>query len=265
MSDTLIYLYGLVPADAPVPPDTLRGVEGGAVRLVAAGGLAAAVSEVPDAGYAEDALNARLEDLAWVGERGLAHEGVLDWFAERGPVVPSSLFSLHADEDRLRERLEAGSERFLATLARLRGRREWGVKLWREDQGLAAHLEELSPPLRDLSRQVEEAPPGRAFLLSRKRDTLRTEELRRIAARVGHTVYAGLAERSAEAVSLPVPTPHDAPRVLALHAAFLVDDGALSDFQRRLGELAGEFQPYGFDFEFTGPWPPYHFAETDAA
>jgi hypothetical protein len=265
MTETLIYLYGLVPSDAPDPPAGLRGVEGGDVRLLRAGGVAAAVSEVPAAEYAEEALNARLEDLAWVGERGLAHEGVLDWYAERGPVVPSSLFSLHRDEARLRERLESGAERFLAALERLRGRREWGVKLWRDEAKLGERLEELSPALRDLSRQVEEAPPGRAFLLSRKRDTLRTEELRRIAARVGHTVYAGLAGRSADAVSLPLPTPPAAARVLALHAAFLVDDGALPDFQRRLGELAGEFQPYGFEFEFTGPWPPYHFAETDAA
>src|SRR5690606_33688413 len=97
----LVYLYGIVPAEAPDPPDDLVGLEGAPVAVLRTGSVAGVVSEVPEEVYSDDALNSRLDDLAWVGERGLAHERVLDWFAERGPVIPLSLFSLHADRDRV--------------------------------------------------------------------------------------------------------------------------------------------------------------------
>jgi hypothetical protein len=262
-AERLTYLYGIVPGDAPDPTDELRGVDDAAVRLVRTPTLAAAVSDLDAAHYVDEALEARLDDLAWVGERGVAHERVLDWFAERGPVIPLSLFSLHRDDQRVRERLQGEEERLAERLERLRGTREWGVKLWRRDAQLAEHLQELSPSLHALQAEMESAPPGRRFLLGKKRDALHAEELRRVAARVTHQVYAALREAAAEATttSLP-PSPSEAERVLALHAAFLVPDAGFPAFQQRLGELAVTFQPLGFEFEFTGPWPPYHFAES---
>jgi hypothetical protein len=264
--ETLVYLYGIVPADADAPPPELTGVEGAPVRLVRLARIAGVVSEVPAAVYADEALDARLEDLAWVGERGLAHERVLDWFADRGAVLPSALLSLHHGEERLRGRLEEDEPRLAAQVEGLRGRREWGLKLWRHDAALTEHLAALSPALQALAAEMEAAPPGRAFLLGKKRDTLRAEELKRLSVRVVHAVFDSLRERAERSANIPIPpAPGRGERALVLHAAFLVTEEGYAAFQKRLGELAGEFQPYGFEFEFTGPWPPYHFAQPDAA
>ena len=51
--------------------------------------------------------------------------------------------------------------------------------------------------------------------------------------------------------------------MLTRDSAWHVRDEGIEGFQRRLGELAGEFQPHGFEFEFTGPWPAYHFTDSD--
>jgi hypothetical protein len=264
--ETLVYLYGIVPADADAPPPELVGVEGAAVRLLRLAGIAGVVSDVPADSYADEALDSRLEDLAWVGERGLAHERVLDWFADRGAVLPSALLSLHRDDERLRARLEEDEARLASQVEALRGRREWGVKLWRHDALLAERLAGLSPALQALDAEMETAPPGRAFLLGKKRDTLRTEELKRLSVRVVHAVFDSLRERAERSTQVPLPpAPARGERALVLHAAFLVTEEGFAAFQRRLGELAGEFQPFGFEFEFTGPWPPYHFAQPDAA
>lgn len=263
---SLLYLYGIVPGDAPDPSGELTGLEGGAVRLLREGSLAAPVSEVPFEDYADEALNARLGDLEWVGERGLAHERVLDWFVERGAVVPLSLFSLHRDEARVRTRLSEEAERVLPLLERLGGRREWRVKLWRRDSTVAENLDELSPTLKSLAAEIEQSPPGRRYLLLKKRDAARTDELRRVSERVGQLVFTSLREVSDDGAIIPAP--RGAPetgRVLTLDSAWLVVEESLPRFQTRLGELAGEFQPNGFEFEFSGPWPPYHFTSDDAA
>ena len=262
----LSYLYGIVPADAPDPPADLTGIDGGAVRVVRGERVGALLSEVSEEAYADEAIDARLPDLAWVGERGLAHERVLDWYAERGPVIPLSLFSLHRDEARVRERFAGDAERYERALERLRGRREWGVKLWRDDERLSAQLAQLSAAIAALSGELESASPGRRFLLEKKRDAMRADEMKRVSARISHEVYAQLSARAERAVTVPIPanTPQSA-KTMVLYGAFLVPDDRYADFQRTLSELAGTFQPTGFDFEFTGPWPPYHFADPDAA
>jgi len=263
----VLYLYGVVPGDAPEPPAELTGLEGGAVRLVRGEGLAAVVSPVPAAEYADEALDGRLADLHWVGERGIAHERVLDWFLERGPVIPLSLFSLHRDEERVLARVAPEAERFASLLERLRGRREWGIKLWRRDEALMEHLDSLSPLLRALSGEIESAPPGKRFLLSKKREAARAEELRSLSRRVAHRVFSTLQGEADRATTLALPaSAPEGSRHLLLHAAFLVADGeAFEGFRRRVGELARELGGVGFEIEFTGPWPPYHFTDADAA
>jgi len=46
---------------------------------------------------------------------------------------------------------------------------------------------------------------------------------------------------------------------MVLNAAFLVSPVALEPFQRMLTELVERHGPHGLRFDFTGPWPPYHF------
>ena len=261
--EPLLYTYGIVRADTQRPDEELRGVEDTAVDLLIVGAVAAIVGRVPADIYSDDALNARLDDLAWVGERGMAHERVLDWFAERGPVVPLSLFSLHRDSDRLAARITEDAGAFATALDRLTGSREWGIKLWRHDATAREGIDQLSPSLQALGKEIENAPAGRRFLLERKREAMRAEEVRAISARIAHELFAALRRAAADGVTVPIPPAGGGERVLLLHAAFLVTDEAFPAFQAALSDEAGRIKGSGFELEFTGPWPPYHFSELD--
>lgn len=260
---TLLYTYGIVPVDAQRPEDDLRGLEDTPVDVLPVGAVAAVVGRVPATIYSDEALNARLDDLAWVGERGMAHERVLDWFAERGPVVPLSLFSLHRDADRLAARISEDATSFATTLDRLRGSREWGIKLWRHDATAREGIDQLSPSLQALGKEIEAAPAGRRFLLERKREAMRAEEVRAVSARIAHELFAALRRAAADGVTVPIPPASGGERALLLHAAFLVADEAFPAFQKALSVEAGRIAGSGFELEFTGPWPPYHFSDLD--
>lgn len=257
---TLYYLYGVAPADAAEPDPPLHGVEGAPVALLRAGGLAGIVSELPPALYAEGELDARMADLAWVGERGLAHERVLTAFSDAGPVVPLSPFSLHAGEARVRERLEQRRRDFAAALERLRGRREFLIRLWR-GPAAAERLAEASEAMRALEAELSAAAPGRRFLLEKKRAALRDESMRTGTAALSRATAQALAAVSADVATLPLrPPPADAPRTLVLDLACLVDDARYPELQREVTRRAEEAGRHGFELEFTGPWPAYHFA-----
>ena len=52
---------------------------------------------------------------------------------------------------------------------------------------------------------------------------------------------------------------------MVLNAAFLVAPDRLNAFQQTLTSLVERHGAHGFRFDFTGPWPPYHFAGANGA
>lgn len=197
-----------------------------------------------------------------MGERGVAHERVLNWFADHGPVIPLTPFSLHQDASRVLERLESMSGRFAEVLEQLAGCHEWAVRLWRTAR-VAERLDQFSPQIRLMAARIAMAAPGRQYLLEKKRAALHADELRRISTEVAHGSFEALRSCSTSAKRLPIAsaTPPTAERVLTLHGVFLVREAEFADFQQQLSEWVGRYQPAGFEWEFTGPWPPYHFVE----
>lgn len=263
--ETLRYLYGIVPAAAPPPPSALRGIDDAAVRLIDAGEIAAIVSDVPAASYDEAAIAAGLSEVRWAGARAAEHERVLTWFVDRTTVVPSTPFSLHASDERVRERLDEQRPRLNESLRRLAGHQELGVRIWRDEAALASRLLELSPTLAALDTERQQAAPGRRYLLGRRIDALRAEEAERVTADAVTAAYADLSAAAARAHVLPIP-PTDREgrsRTLVLDAVFLVAESSGDAFRRTVQRLLDQQRPSGLEWEFTGPWPAYHFVRDE--
>lgn len=259
MTDVL-YLYGFVPADAPVPPDTLRGIDGGAVERVPVGELGAIVSGVAGDDYTAARIEAGLEDLAWVAERGLAHERVVAWFVDAAEILPAPLFTLYSSRAALDSALSARAAELVAELRRLAGRREWDLKVsCRRDQ-LEQHAGEVSEEVRSLEREIAEAAPGRRFLLERKRAEVVKRELSAAAHRVAEQLLAQLRPLADEVA--PLAPPRDAAELPVLLAAALLLRREQEDAVRRVVAERGEsLGPLGFTVTVTGPWAPYRFVE----
>jgi hypothetical protein len=49
---------------------------------------------------------------------------------------------------------------------------------------------------------------------------------------------------------------------MVLNAAFFVSPDMFQQFQRTLTSIIDREAGRGLRFDFTGPWPPYHFAGT---
>lgn len=257
-SATWLYLYGLVPADAPPAPPTLRGVDDAPVERLALADVGALVSRVPAAAYAQEVLDAHLADPAWLGPRAQAHEGVLLWYLDRGPVLPLAPFSLHRDEAALEARLAPVAEALRAELDRLRDRAQWGVRLWLVDVDAAAQAAAAaSVELRALEAERAAAPPGRRYLLDKKADQLRREALRQWRLARAQELASALAPLADEMERRPLPG-GEAARTLLLDLALLVADAARDALQRALGAFAAAHAP-ALRIELTGPWPAYRF------
>jgi hypothetical protein len=205
------------------------------VELVAAHGLHAVVSRVPLSEFGDEPLRAHLEDLAWVERVARAHEAVLEAAMAEATIVPLRLCTICVTRERVIDLLGTRADELRATLERLRGRSEWGVKLF-----ASRHAEPAVP-----------AEDGASYLERKRQARFARDDAFAQAERV-HEMIAAIA---VGAVANP-PQHRDAhgrDADMVLNGAYLIDDA-------RRGELSDVIAGLEGELELTGPWPPYNFA-----
>jgi Gas vesicle synthesis protein GvpL/GvpF len=242
------YVYGVLPGGQH-PPGLADGPDGVAVQLVEADGLAAAVSELPADRYGEEEFRAHAEDPVWLQELAAAHHRVLASIAMHGDVVPLRMPTLCRSRQSVLELLDTRGDALRDALASVRGRVEWGVKLFAKP-----------PPAEE---PKIEAASGRDYLGQRMAQGRARDEER---LRRGDVVRACHTALSMVAVDATVNAPQDPAlsgrrEPMVLNAAYLVARELENAFLAVLdAHGTGPCREAGILTELTGPWPPYNFS-----
>jgi hypothetical protein len=257
----VLYVYGIVASDFAVP-NAPAGLDDAPVIVIREERLAALASELDADVYGPDSIETRSEDLDWVARQAVAHDAVLTWASDRGAVVPLALFSaMYSAPARVKEMLRSRAASLLTVLSKVAAGREYALRVYRIDSELKAALPSLNEEIAALSDAAKAASPGQRYLLERKLDERAKEEIRSTSARIAGEIRQQLADISVDSTVSSIPkVTRDAPGTMVLNAAFLIAPDRLHTFQERLTEIVNLRQPAGFRFDFTGPWPPYHFA-----
>ena len=120
----------------------------------------------------------------------------------------------------------------------------------------------MSPVLRELVERAAQAPPGQSYLMQKKIEALRVDEVRVALNRIVDEVEKALSEQADDAKRL---------RILKVEAteygelkakfAFLVKRSGFEEFRAAAERLAEEHLDAGVRLELTGPWPAYNFVD----
>lgn len=253
---TATYVFCLIrsrkkPGAARVP-DALPGMS--KPRIVEVGeGLYLAVSDAPLDRYDQKSIERGLQDLDWVSVCAMAHEQVVEYFAKAETIIPLKLFTLFLDEARAIAFVEASRPKLEATLDRIEGCMEFGIRIG-FDEAKAA----------DQARAGlgSSRPSGGAdFLKAKKqlRDTVRelsTREHPRV-----DQAHEQLSAAVKESRRRPVTVANSSGKRLLLDGAYLVHHKAALTFQAEVQALRSRLQPEGYEVTLTGPWPPYNFIQ----
>jgi hypothetical protein len=257
-TDAATYLYCAVQsardplrASKTRPPRGLPGA-GPARALSAGAGVWLIVARAPLDRYAGDVIDARLADLDWVSRCAVAHDAVVEHFAQRHPVIPMKLFTLFGSDERAVTHV-ARTRRTLARLfARVAGREEWGVRL------LLDEARALAPDATPVT-----AASGTEFLARKKAAKDARQQVVADALAEGDRLFdalTGLADESRRRTpAVEGPTSR-----MVLDAAFLVPRRAARRFRAAASDAARALAARGFALSVTGPWPPYHFVADEA-
>jgi hypothetical protein len=238
--------------------DAITGIDARPVRWVVGNGMAAAVSDVPGEDFEEEPLNARVQDLGWLGPRAVAHQEVNSRLFEASDAsLPLSFGTVFRDDERVRQLLADQSAQLTAHLEKVRGCAEWVVALHLRREPRLEDLLAASPLLRSLRAQLAASSPARAHLLRRQMVTLTRDESRRIQAQAVRGVLDAL-DRVAQDV-YKEPLPSDKVERPLLRASVLVRRDAEARFMDEMDRLRNRWTEPTYRLLLTGPWPAYRF------
>lgn len=253
MSDTVSYVYAVGRGVDAAVVSGLTGVAGGGVRLVAAEGLTAVVSDVDREEFEARGLEEKLDDLEWLAVTARAHHHVVDAVGHANLLAPLALATVYYSDDRVRAILAGGHVAFGRLLDRLAGRAEWGVK---------AYVRRDAPNPGSGTAGAEGKRSGAEYLRARRRALREDDQTVEVAQRHAEEVHSTLADLAVES---RLHRPQDAaltgrPELMVLNGAYLVDAAAGDDLTAAVA-AAGEHPE--LQVELTGPWVPYSFTRMD--
>ncbi len=236
-----------------------------AFGAVAHSRLVALVEPVSSEEFSPETLEQRLQSVEWVARLARKHEAVLEAAMEHGPVIPARLCTLFSDVDAVKRSLAENEERFLSALARLAGRREWGLKIFCDTGRLQATAARADRQVEAFDAALATAAPGRAYVLTRQRDARAAQIAAARIDEMAGEILGTLESRTVESrLRPPLPTRATGRcEPMVLNLAALVCAPKEGAFQAAIDELASRFGPEGLEFEVTGPWPPYSFSDSD--
>lgn len=242
---TAWYVFGVAASDPG-----LSRLDG--VQLVRRGELTAMVREVPLDEFDEAVLPERLNDRAWLERNARTHEDVLQAAAALTAVVPLRFGTIYRSCEQVERMLAARADELAATLTRVRGHVELGVKVWAEPSVLERTLAARSGPAA--------AGTGAAYLQGRLREQELSRELAARCAELAEEAHERLSAVAVEAVANR-PQPRELtgrPERMLLNGAYLVPAGD-ERFRTEVERLSKEHGELGIEYELTGPWPPHNF------
>jgi hypothetical protein len=247
-----VYVYGVVPAIAELP-EGLRGIDPiSRPRLLRHGDLAAVVSKVSLSEFEEERLREHLSDMAWVEATARAHELVLEMVGEVTTLIPMRMCSVYRTEGGVSEMLARESTPLSEALDHLKGKTEWGLKVFAEPQ---------PPPGTGTAEAGEQAESGTDYMRQRRseRDARFTvdERLNEACTAIHDELSAVAVDSLTAPLQRPEVSGHDGQ--MLLNGVYLVQSAEQPEFLNLVETLRAEYESLGLYLEPTGPWPAYNF------
>lgn len=258
------YVYAVVACDGDQPLGGLptEGIDPAfPVYFMAYRSIQAVVSKVSLQEFGQEVLETNLNDMAWLETKVRTHQDVAETVSADRALVPLRFCTVYLTESRVQEALVERYDDFANALARLKGKQEWGVKVYCDGNSLMQRVRDVSDRVKELEAEMAQKPSGVAYFMKRKMEEVIAEEIERISDEYAQSGHDRLSHHAQESDIHPLQGKEltDRKEAMVLNGAYLVDEDDLAAFRAELRNLGVEHGDLGFTYELTGPWPPYSF------
>jgi polyhydroxyalkanoate synthesis regulator phasin len=242
------YVYGVRAADTK-RLGSAKGIGDADLHEVAHDGLAALVSEMPD----DRELRFGRDELA-------AHARVLEQAIELVTILPMRFGVVMENADDVRTRLlEAHHDELIAQLREFDGKVELRVRAIYDETQLMREIVRADERIQRLRERVRTLPDDATYFDRIQLGELIVEAIDHKRSVDAEDVLKPLAPLANE-IRVGEPT-HER---MVVSASFLVDRARMADFDQAVDKV-GQAQAQRMRLKYTGPLPPYSFAELTGA
>lgn len=261
MAKDLIYVYCLSQREPNFKDLNLNG----SIYSILYKDLYAVISRVSADEFNEENLKKNLSNMDWLEQKVRAHMKVISQIMNFSTVIPFKFGTVFEKEDNLKKMLEGEVQFFKDKMAELDGKEEWAVKLYCNFETLNKKMNEISDEIKQLDQEIFSSSKGKAFLLKKKRNELIKKEADKKICEYGQHCFDNL-KGCAEGAVLNKLLPREVTEKeneMILNSVYLVIKKKVEDFLGLVEELKNKYSEIGFEFDCTGPWPPYNFTGED--
>ena len=260
-----IYVFGLVHGAKTAPFEGERDAVADATlappRLLHCGDLTTIVSDLTLP--CDTTLDAVMQDRRQAEALVVYHHSVLRALVDADTVLPFRFGTLFHDDKAVARALKRSRGALHEAMRRVEDAVEWGVNVFVARDRLGRRIAAESLAIAELKTEMTRAGQGTAFILKRRLQRVADEESEQAIVCCLDATADHLRRTARECVRCrlqPAET-HGRKSEMVLHMACLLGCGMQEDFFRLIDDLRAAFADYGFEFESTGPWPPYNFSD----
>jgi hypothetical protein len=254
---TACYLYCVVPGEGSPVTTKMTAVDPThPVVTLRCGPVAALMSEVSREDFGPEALKRRFEDITWLETVARRHDAVMSRALDAGAVVPLRLCTIFDDEARAVRMLERSGPLLSENLARVAGRREWGVKV----MGIRSEARPGGTSGPGAGADAGQSP-GHAFFARKRRQATALRHSDEAMGQAVADIDRTLRDHATAAARLPAQHRELSKRAgdMLFNGAYLVDRAREEAFARAARTAGDRFAEVGVRVELAGPFAPYNF------
>ncbi|MEW5767354.1 MAG: GvpL/GvpF family gas vesicle protein [bacterium] len=268
-----LYLYCIRERLEPPFPFSAKGIdERQEVFTIACHELEAVVSKVSLKEFDSETIQIKArEDLNWIKEKVVIHEKVIEEAMRRDDnilsLIPMRFGTIFKEKARLEESLNKDYSKIKEVLDRIRGKQEWGVKVYLADRERVERVvKEKNEAIKGKEREVASLPEGMAYFMEEELREVISREVDNELNNMAEAFFKGLKKKAVASVKNKILgkelTGKREPMIL--NAAYLISEEKIEGFKKKASDLNQRMQDQGCYLEFSGPWPAYNFSHYSA-
>jgi hypothetical protein len=263
-----LYLYCIREKTEDASAFSTKGVDGkGEVSTLAYNELEAVVSKVFLEEFASEEIQKKSrEDLNWIKEKAVAHEGVIEETMRKNgkilSVVPMRFGAIFKEEASLKETLKKDYFRIKEILDSLRGKQEWSVKVYLKDwKKLEQAAKEKDHAIKEKEKEITSLPEGMAFLMEEELKETIFREADKELNNILEGLFESLGRQAMASIKSKILGKELTGRrePMVLNSAYLIPEEKIENFKEEAEGLNQEIQAKGLCLEYSGAWPAYNF------
>lgn len=224
--------------------------------------LVAVVSQVPLKEFGEESLKENIQDIKWLEKNIRAYDEITRKLFSQTTFIPVRFGTIYLTKERVKESIKDSKEQIIKLIKYLKGKVELGIKFFFNRKKLEEGLLTTDLEVNDLYKKIQSETPGKAHFLKKKLETLLNKKIELWSDEIIKIIFESLKVFSINIQLLSL-RPKDGDLQMFFNVACLITNEKFDSFKEQINNLTNLEKLKSVNYEITGPWPPYSFANLD--